>query len=110
MEFAGGSLVLPQTRSTPLPTGTQVRIRIQARDVSISLQKPEQTSVLNILPATVADMAEDGPGQVLIGLQLGSPGHGTRLLSRITQLSARRLAIAPGMAVYAQIKGVAMVR
>ena len=110
MEFAGGSLVLPQTRSTPLPTGTQVRIRIQARDVSISLQKPEQTSVLNILPATVADMAEDGPGQVLIGLQLGSPGHGTRLLSRITQLSARRLAIAPGMAVYAPIKGVAMVR
>ncbi len=115
LEFAGGTLVLPQTRTTPLPTGTQVRVRIQARDVSVSLQKPEQTSVLNILSATVVDMSEDGPGQVLLGLQLGNAEQGTtinttRLLSRISQLSARRLCIAPGMALYAQIKGVAMVR
>jgi molybdate transport system ATP-binding protein len=115
LEFDGGNLVLPQTRTTPLPTGTRVRIRIQARDVSVSLQKPEQTSVLNILPATVVDMADDGPGQVLLGLQIGDTGEGmavksTRLLSRISQLSARRLGITPGMAVFAQIKGVAMVR
>jgi molybdate transport system ATP-binding protein len=115
LEFVGGNLVLPQTRATPLPTGTKVRVRIQARDVSVSLQKPEQTSVLNILPATVVEMTDDGPGQVLLGLQLGHAEHGTtinttRLLSRISQLSARRLNIAPGMAVYAQIKGVAMVR
>jgi len=115
LEFAGGNLVLPQTRATPLPAGTQVRVRIQARDVSVSLQKPEQTSVLNILPATVVDMTEDGPGQVVLGLQLGIPAQGrttpsTRLLARISQLSAKRLEIAPGMALYAQIKGVAMVR
>lgn len=115
LEFEGGRLVLPQTRATPLPAGTQVRVRIQARDVSVSLKKPELTSVLNILPATVVDMAEDGPGQVLLGLQMGNEGHGTaingaRLLSRISQLSAHRLGITPGMALYAQIKGVAMVR
>jgi len=115
LEFDGGRLVLPQTRTTPLPTGTPVRIRIQARDVSVSLQKPEQTSVLNILPATVVDMVDDGPGQVLLGLQVGNAGQGTtanttRLLSRISQLSARRLGLAPGVALYAQIKGVAMVR
>jgi molybdate transport system ATP-binding protein len=115
LEFAGGNLVLPQTRAAPLPTGTRVRVRIQARDVSVSLQKPVQTSVLNILPATVVEMTDDGPGQVLLGLQLGHAEHGTtinttRLLSRISQSSARRLNIAPGMAVYAQIKGVAMVR
>jgi molybdate transport system ATP-binding protein len=115
LEFDGGNLVLPQTRTTPLPIGTRVRVRIQARDVSVSLQKPEQTSVLNIIPATVADMADDGPGQVLLGLQLGGAEHGTaqsttRLLSRISQLSARRLGLIPGMALFAQIKGVAMVR
>jgi len=115
LEFDGGHLVLPQTRTTPLPAGTQVRVRIQARDVSVSLQKPELTSVLNILPATVVDMAEDGPGQVLLGLQVGHAGpgtaiHTTRLLSRISQLSARRLGLSPGMALFAQIKGVAMVR
>jgi molybdate transport system ATP-binding protein len=115
LEFAGGTLILPQTRATPLPTGTKVRVRIQARDVSVSLQKPELTSVLNILPATVMDMVEDGPGQVLLGLQLGhaqqsTTANTTRLLSRISQLSARRLGVVPGLLLHAQIKGVAMVR
>jgi molybdate transport system ATP-binding protein len=110
LEFSSGQLVLPQTRSVPLPTGRQVRVRIQARDVSVSLQRPELTSVLNILRATIAEMCDDGPGQVLLGLQLGDPGNNTRMLARISHLSAKRLGLAPGMAVYAQIKGVAMVR
>ncbi len=128
--FAGGSLVLPQTRSTPLPAHTPVRVRIQARDVSISLVMPELTSVLNILPAIVLELAKDGPGQMLVRLQIGAHnGSDTApqaapqtarhtalktvaplLLARISQLSARRLGLVPGMAVYAQVKGVAMVR
>ncbi|MDO9030114.1 MAG: molybdenum ABC transporter ATP-binding protein [Hydrogenophaga sp.] len=107
LRFDGGTLLLPQTRATPLPDRTPVRVRIQARDVSLSLVQPEQTSVLNCLPATVADVSEDGPGQVLVGLRLGQE---TRLLSRISRLSCERLGIAPGLPVYAQIKGVAMVR
>ncbi len=107
LRFDGGTLLLPQTRATPLPDRTPVRVRIQARDVSLSLVLPQQTSVLNCLPATVADVSEDGPGQVLVGLRLGLE---TRLLSRISRLSCERLGIAPGLPVYAQIKGVAMVR
>ncbi len=107
LRFDGGTLLLPQTRATPLPDRTPVRVRIQARDVSLSLVQPQQTSVLNCLPATVADVSEDGPGQVLVGLRLGLE---TRLLSRISRLSCERLGIAPGLPVYAQIKGVAMVR
>ena len=107
LRFDGGTLLLPQTRSVPLPERTPVRVRIQARDVSLSLVAPEQTSVLNILPATVTDLNDDGPGQVLVGLRLGD--H-TRLLSRISRLSSERLGIAAGQAVFAQIKGVAMVR
>ena len=107
LRFDGGTLLLPQTRSTPLPERTPVRVRIQARDVSLSLVQPELTSVLNILPATVTDVCDDGPGQVLVGLRLG---QGTRLLSRISQLSCQRLGVVPGLAVYAQVKGVAMVR
>ena len=110
LEFASGHLVLPQTRSPALPAGTPVRVRIQARDVSLSLQMPQETSVLNILPAVVMDMTEDGPGQMLVGLRLGTSDKFTRLLSRISMLSARKLGIAPGKAVFAQIKGVAMVR
>ncbi len=107
LRFDGGTLLLPQTRATPLPERTPVRVRIQARDVSLSLVKPEQTSVLNILPATVTDISDDGPGQVLIGLRLGEQ---TRLLSRISRLSCQRLGITRDLQVYAQIKGVAMVR
>lgn len=107
LRFDGGTLLLPQTRATPLPERTPVRVRIQARDVSLSLVQPEETSVLNILPATVTDVSDDGPGQVLVGLRLGE--H-TRLLSRISRLSRDRLGIAPRLPVYAQIKGVAMVR
>jgi molybdate transport system ATP-binding protein len=55
----------------------------------------------------VTDLHDDGPGQVLIGLRLG---EGTRLLARISRLSCQRLGIAPGLPVFAQIKGVAMVR
>ncbi|MFZ2827677.1 molybdenum ABC transporter ATP-binding protein [Hydrogenophaga sp.] len=107
LRFDGGTLLLPQTRATPLPERTPVRVRVQARDVSLSLIKPEQTSVLNVLPAMVTEVSEDGPGQVLVGLRLG---QGTRLLSRISRLSCERLGIAPGLPVYVQIKGVAMVR
>jgi molybdate transport system ATP-binding protein len=113
LEFAGGRLLLPQTRSTPLPAQTRVRVRIQARDVSLSLDAPQRTSVLNILPASVADITPDGPGQVLVGLNVPAtePNQGgTRLLSRISQASAHRLGLATGVAVFAQIKGVAMVR
>ena len=110
LNFDGGRLLLPQTRAAALPPDTRVRMRIQARDVSLSLDMPLRTSVLNILSATVVDVTSDGPAQVLVGLQLGDAGRSTRLLSRISLLSARRLGIAPGLPVFAQIKGVALVR
>jgi molybdate transport system ATP-binding protein len=110
LAFDGGRLLLPQAGSTALPKGTPVRVRIQARDVSLSLQVPELSSVLNVLRATVVDVVDELPGQALVGLQLGEGARPVRLLSRISQLSARRLGIAPGQAVFAQIKGVAMVR
>lgn len=110
LTFEGGCLLLPQAGSAALPQGSPVRVRIQARDVSLSLQAPEHSSVLNVLRATVVDVVDDSPGQVLVGLRLGDGPGSARLLSRISQLSARRLGIAPGQAVFAQIKGVAMVR
>ena len=110
LAFGGGRLLLPQASSAALPQGTPVRVRIQARDVSLSLQSPEHSSVLNVLGATVVDVVDESPGQVLVGLQLGTGPQPVRLLSRISQVSAQRLGITPGQAVFAQIKGVAMVR
>ncbi|WHZ12307.1 MAG: Molybdenum ABC transporter ATP-binding protein ModC [Burkholderiaceae bacterium] len=84
--------------------GTRLRLRIQARDVSLTQSVQSGTSVLNILPATIAALADDGPGQVMVQLAAG----GSPLLARITAKSADALALAPGRPVYAQIKGVAI--
>lgn len=86
------------------PSGQQVRVRIQARDVSLALQHPVGSSILNIVPCTVTALREDSPGQWMVALDAG----GVRLLSRITQRSVQQLGVAPGLAVFAQIKGVAM--
>jgi molybdate transport system ATP-binding protein len=96
LSFDGGRLRLVMAR--PRPIGESVQLRVQARDVSLSLQHPQDSSILNILAATVQDLREDGPGQV-------GP---SRLLARITLHSARQLGIAPGMHVFAQIKGMAL--
>ena len=102
LAFAGGTLWLPHSGAQ---VGQAVRVRVQARDVSLTLQPQGDTSVLNILPATVTDLAADGPAQVMVGLALG----GTRLLARITRKSAELLRLRAGAAVHAQVKGVAIV-
>jgi molybdate transport system ATP-binding protein len=85
--------------------GERLRLRIQARDVSVTLSMPAQTSILNVLPATVMQLTEDSPGQCMVLLAVG----GARVLARVTQRSARALALSPGQPVFAQIKGVAIV-
>jgi molybdate transport system ATP-binding protein len=99
--FSGGVLSLPMQSKD---IGQSLRIRVQARDVSLTLQRQSGTSILNILNATVKAIAPDSPGQVMVSLDVG----GCVLLARITERSARTLALAPGQALYAQIKGVAI--
>ncbi|WP_210411705.1 molybdenum ABC transporter ATP-binding protein [Rhodoferax sediminis] len=100
-EFSGGQLSLPQQT---IHVGHAIRVRIQARDVSLTLQRQSGTSVLNILPATIMALASDSPGQVMVRLDAG----GSPLLARITLKSADALALAVGQTVFAQIKGVAI--
>lgn len=101
--FSGGQLLL--VSPTAHAPGEALRLRVQARDVSLALAAPEDSSILNILPATVVALAEDSPGQCMVALDAGA----ARLLARVTQRSAQALALAPGRAVFAQIKGIAIV-
>lgn len=100
-DFPGGRISL---LNPALKRGQRVRVRIQARDVSLTLHKPEGTSVLNIFEATITGLSQDSPGQVMVGLDAG----GSMLLARITQKSAEALQLQPGRQVYAQVKGVAV--
>lgn len=88
----------------PLPPGQALRIKVLARDVSLSLER-HHSSILNVLPATVAEIAPTrSPAQVLLRLDLG----GTALLARITRYSLERLSLQPGSQVWAQLKSVAV--
>ncbi len=101
LEFSGGQISLP---SQTLQPGQRVRLRIQARDVSLSLLRQEGSSVLNVFAATVTGLAGDSPGQVMVSLDAG----GSTLLARITRKSAAALQLQPGCPVFAQVKGVAV--
>ena len=101
LSFGGGSIELPLC---PHPPGTPLRLRILARDVSLTLERPRATSILNLLPATVLEIADDNPAQVMVRLRVGDQV----LLSRITRKSRDRLGLAPGRALFAQVKAVAL--
>ena len=100
-EFAGGQISL---LNPSLQVGQRVRVRVQARDVSLTLARQQGTSVLNIFAATVAVISADSPGQVMVALSAG----GSTLLARITQKSLDALRLQPGSPVFAQVKGVAV--
>ncbi len=85
------------------PTGASY-IRIRGADVSLALSPPGETSVLNVLPGTIADLTARG-GFVDARLDLGS---GVFLTARITSYSAANLKLAPGMTVHAMIKSAAL--
>jgi molybdate transport system ATP-binding protein len=87
--------------------GDSVRVRIHARDVSVSLSEHRDSSVLNILPATVKSIRQIVSGQVLIELSAGA-NQDQALFARISHASAMRLQIREGMPVWAQIKAVAL--
>ena len=84
--------------------GTSLRIQIYARDVSIALEKPKATSILNILPALINDFTHDSYGQCIVQLRVGTQS----LLAHITRKSALLLGLKRDMPVYVQIKGTSL--
>ena len=86
--------------------GEAARLRILARDVSVALSEPRDTSIRNVLPAVVIGMrGVEGESHVMLTLEAG----GCRILSRITRRSADELGIAVGTHLYAQVKAAAII-
>ena len=101
LAFAGGELVVPQLEAA---VGGRVRVRILARDVSLSTNRPTGISVLNILPAAVVVVGELGAPVVDVRLAIGE----ATLVARITRRSLQQLAITPGQELYALVKAVSI--
>ena len=100
LSFPGGELWVPQVS---LPIGGGLRLRILARDVTLALGRPEDSSVLNIFPGVIAGVGRPHGPYVEVQVDIGSP-----ILARLTVKSMQRLALIPGKEVFAMIKAVAI--
>ena len=98
VEFDGGTLSLT---AVDADIGTELRVQIYARDVSITLTEPSATSILNVLPAVINQLNAGRESQAVVQLQLGQQ----LLLAHITRKSLLLLDLQIGMSVFVQIKG-----
>ena len=103
LALPGGDLWVGHTGE---PEGTPLRVRILARDVSITLERASGTSIQNHLPCVVAQIAAPVGHQVLVRLD----ASGMPVLARLTARAADQLQLRPGLPVWAQIKAVSLVR
>ena len=105
LRFSGGQLHVPGRA----PDG-RVRVRIRANDVSLALERPASTSILNVLSATIDEIADDAAANrgatALVRVRLGDE----YLTARVTRKSVADLGLATGHPVYIQIKSVTVRR
>ena len=101
LDFLGGQFIVPDNS---FPVQTKVRIRVVARDVSLTKSKQVDTSILNIFPAMVQEIVNEGEAQVMVRLQIKD----TILLACITRKSSYKLRLEKGSEVFVQVKSVAI--
>ncbi|GAA6150591.1 molybdenum ABC transporter ATP-binding protein [Pseudoteredinibacter isoporae] len=104
-ELALGGLSL-RVKNNDVPVGSTVRLCIAAKDVSLTLTKPEHSSILNLLPAKIISlqaMNDNFSVDVLLDIS------GRRLWASISRFSAEEMNLSVGVDLWAQIKAAAIV-
>lgn len=103
IEFDGTTLAVQDCH---YDIGQTLRLRIKAKDISITLTQHQDTSILNVLSAQVVKIQDHSEGFALIELLVNR----TILIAKITQRSVFLLELVEGKNVWIQIKSVALVR
>lgn len=88
-------------------SGSLVRVRLRARDISIALHEEQQTSILNVFAARVRGLLPVTAGEVLVQLECPSDPE-QAVLARVTKKSVDDLGLRQGLEVYARVKGVSV--
>ena len=84
--------------------GSEVRVRLRARDVALALSEPEDTSIANRIPGVITELvSRDGP-YIDAGIDIGAG----IVRSLLTRASVERLGLQPGMSVWALTRVVAL--
>ncbi|MDD9891655.1 MAG: molybdenum ABC transporter ATP-binding protein [Gammaproteobacteria bacterium] len=103
-EFDGGELWV---RDGGDALGSNIRIRVLARDVSLTLNPHTDSSIINRVWTRVDNIQErNDPSMLLVSLIAGDK----KIIARLSRRSAHQLGITIGKEVWAQIKGVAILR
>lgn len=89
--------------------GDRHRIRIAASNVSLVIEKPSLTTILNVLPVRIHAIESLGEAQANIVVTLGHRDGGAKLLVRATHRALRLLNLRAGQDVYAQLKAASLV-
>ncbi len=106
IDFSGGSFRIIKRN---LPIGQKIELKIFARDVSLSKSIPNDSTILNHLPATVGEIADTrNPAVMMVRLDTDKGTGSAPLLAHITKRSWDALGLVVGSSVYAQIKSVAV--
>jgi len=100
LDLAGQILSVP---FSGLADGSEVRLRIRARDVSVALDRPKAISVRNVLSATVERIVADPDTAFAEALLSVGP---VRLRAQLTREAVAELGLAPGQDVFALVKSV----
>ncbi len=103
LTFAGGELTVPRVAAE---TGSRLRVRVRARDVSLALKAPEGISINNVLSGVLAEIRDESGPIVDVRIMVGE----TALIARLTRQSLDRLALRRGQPVYALVKAISLDR
>lgn len=79
-----------------------LRLRIRASDVSLARERPAASSILNVLPATIREIAPESAATALVKVSVGND----QLISRVTKRSVQQLNLTVGDELFAQVKSV----
>ncbi len=90
--------------ATPGAAGSPARLYIHARDVSLARTAATDSSIQNIVPASIRAIRSRDDALVMVELALGSQ----TVHACITRRAQAHLRLQPGQAVYAQIKSVSL--
>ncbi|GLS26198.1 molybdenum ABC transporter ATP-binding protein [Marinibactrum halimedae] len=107
-DFPGGHLWVKDSGNA---LHSPQRLQIQAKDVSIALTEPSNTSVLNRLPVVITEIRSSSNAMATLVLTIGNDdNHSTQLLAQVTKRSVDNLGLQTGMPVWAMIKSIAIAR
>lgn len=106
-EITVGAIPLSMPLLDRLAIGSNVLLRIRARDVALALDKPTGISIRNCLPVTITGVTQAPESAfVEVALALGQ----NALSARITKAAREDLGLKAGQQVYALVKSVSFDR